>query len=54
MVGKGVEVSFSRKIAGGLKIGPKDGSYFISLTDESFKELIGAYMRPATKAILFG
>lgn len=54
VVGKGVEVSFSRKIAGGLKIGPKDGSYFISLTDESFKELIGAYMRPATKAILFG
>ena len=53
-VGKGVEVSFSKKVAGGLKIGPKDGSYFISLTDEAFKELVGAYMRPATKKILFG
>ena len=53
-VGKGVEVSFSKKVAGGLKIGPKDGSYFISLTDEAFKELVGAYMRPATKNILFG
>ena len=53
-IGKGVEASFSKKIAGGFKIGPKDGSNFIDLTDESFKELIGAYLRPATKAILFG
>jgi len=53
-IGKGVEASFSKKIAGGLVIGPKDGSYFISLTDESFKALIGEYMRPATKKILFG
>ena len=53
-VGKGVEASFSKKIAGGFKIGPKDGSYFISLTDESFQALIGEYLRPATKKILFG
>ena len=53
-LGKGVEVAFSKKMAGGFKIGPKDGSYFISLTDDSFKELIGAYLRPATKQILFG
>lgn len=53
-VGKGVEASFSRKVSGGFQIGPKDGSYFISLTDEAFKELIGAYMRPATKELLFG
>ena len=53
-IGKGVEASFSKKIAGGFKIGPKDGGYFISLTDESFQELIGAYVRPATKQILFG
>lgn len=53
-VGKGVEASFSKKLAGGFKIGPKDGSYFIDLSDESFQALIGDYMRPATKAILFG
>lgn len=53
-LGKGVEATFSKKISGGFKIGPKDGSYFISLTDDSFKELIGAYLRPATKQILFG
>jgi V/A-type H+-transporting ATPase subunit E len=52
-LGKGVEVSFSKKMAGGFKIGPKDGGYFISLTDESFRELIGEYLRPATKKILY-
>lgn len=50
----GLTASFSKKIAGGFKIGPKDGSYFVSLTDETFKELIGEYLRPATRKILFG
>lgn len=53
-LGKGVEASFSKKMAGGFKIGPKDGSYFIDLSDEAFQELIGEYLRPATKKILFG
>lgn len=54
LLGKGVEASFSKKVAGGFKIGPKDGGYFVSLTDETFKDLIGSYLRPATKKILFG
>ena len=53
-IGKGIEASFSKKVGGGFKIGPKDGSYFISLTDESFAALIGEYLRPTTKKILFG
>ena len=53
-IGKGVEATFSKKIAGGFVIGPKDGGYFISLTDEAFQNLIGEYLRPATKKILFG
>lgn len=48
-----VNASFSKKIAGGFTIGPKDGSYFISLTDETFKELISEYLRPATRKLLF-
>ena len=54
VIGKGVEASFSKKMSGGFKIGPKDGGYFISLTDEAFQSLIGDYLRPATKKILFG
>lgn len=49
-----VNAFFSKKIAGGFTIGPKDGSYFISLTDETFKELISEYLRPATRKLLFG
>ena len=49
-----VKAEFSKKISGGFTIGPKDGSYFISLTDETFKNLIAEYLRPATRKILFG
>ena len=54
LLGKGVDASFSKKVAGGFKIGPKDGGYFVNLTDDTFKELIGSYLRPATKKLLFG
>ena len=54
LLGKGVDATFSKKVAGGFKIGPKDGGYFVSLTDDTFKDLIGAYLRPATKSLLFG
>ncbi len=50
----GVEASFSKKVNGGFNIGPKDGSYFISLTDETLKSLVCEYLRPTTKKILFG
>ena len=54
LLGKGVDAYFSKKVAGGFKIGPKDGGYFVSLTDDTFKDLIGSYLRPATKKLLFG
>ena len=50
----GITGSFSKKIGGGFTIGPKDGSYFISFTDETFTDLISEYLRPAAKKILFG
>ena len=50
----GVEASFSKKIAGGFTIGPKNGGYFVSFTDETFNALISEYLRPATKKLLFG
>lgn len=51
---KGVSAYFSKKIAGGFTIGPKNGSYFISLTDETFRSLISEYLRPVTRKLLFG
>ena len=54
LLGKGVDATFSKKIAGGFNIGPKDGGYFISMTDDTFNELISEYLRPVTKKLLFG
>ena len=54
ILGAGVEASFSKKVSGGFKIGPKDGGYFISFTEETFCQLISEYLRPATKKLLFG
>ena len=53
-LGSPVEASFSKKIAGGFTIGPKDGSYFVSMTDKTFDALICEYLRPVTRKILFG
>ena len=54
ILGAGVEASFSKKVSGGFKIGPKNGGWFVSFTDETFNELISEYLRPATRKILFG
>ena len=48
------KASFSKKVAGGFSIGPKDGSWFVSLTDETFQDLIAEYLRPVTRKLLFG
>ena len=53
-LGKCVSASFSKKVTGGFTVGPKDGSYFVSLTDETFRELIAEYLRPVTRKLLFG
>ncbi|MBQ9892747.1 MAG: hypothetical protein IJM35_06280 [Bacteroidales bacterium] len=54
ILGRGVQATFSKKIAGGFTIGPKDGSYFISMTDTAFDALIAEYLRPTARKLLFG
>ena len=53
-LGKTVKAEFSKKVSGGFSIGPADGAWYVSLTDETFKELIAEFLRPATRKILFG
>ncbi|MCR5561164.1 MAG: hypothetical protein K6F58_05030 [Bacteroidales bacterium] len=50
----GVEAGFSKKVAGGFSIGPKDGGWFVNLTEENFRALIAEYLRPVTRRLLFG
>lgn len=53
-LGHSIEAGFSKKIQGGFTIGPRDGSYFVSMTDGSFRQLIAEYLRPVTRKLLFG
>jgi len=54
ILGTGVAASFSKKVSGGFQIGPKDGGYFVSFTEDTFRQLISEYLRPTTKKLLFG
>jgi V/A-type H+-transporting ATPase subunit E len=50
---QGLEFSFSQDVKSGFKIGPADGSYIISFTDDDFMNFLKAYMRPKTSQLLF-
>jgi V/A-type H+/Na+-transporting ATPase subunit E len=50
----GISCSFSKNLKAGFRIGPQNGSYKISCTDEDFAELFKEYLRPRTRAWLFG
>jgi len=50
---KGVEVKFDKSVESGFKIGPKDGSYLISFTEEDFKNFFKTYLRTKTLDLLF-
>jgi V/A-type H+-transporting ATPase subunit E len=50
---KGLVVEADEKIKGGFKIGPKDGSYLISFTEEDFKNFFKNYLRSKSSELLF-
>ncbi len=49
----GVEIEFSERIKGGFTIGPKNGGYLISFSDEDFDNFFKTYMRPRLIQMLF-
>jgi V/A-type H+/Na+-transporting ATPase subunit E len=48
-----LEISFSDTIKGGFKIGPADGSYKISFSEEDFENFFKSYLRPRTIDLLY-
>lgn len=50
---KGVDITFSPKVSGGFKIGPKDGSYYVSFGSNDFSNLFKAFLRPKMQTFLF-
>lgn len=51
---QGLEINFDNGVKSGFKIGPKDGSYYISFSDADFDALLKEYLRPQVSALLFG
>ena len=54
LMGKGVNVRFEKNTLGGFRIGPAEGGFRLDFTDADFTALLSAYLRPATRKILFG
>lgn len=54
ILGDSLEVGYSDTVKSGFKVGPKDGGYYISFTDDSFNALLGEYLRPKVSEMLYG
>ena len=50
---KGFEIAFSDGLKSGFKVGPADGSYVISFSDQDFMIFFKAYLRPKSSELLF-
>ncbi|HKK60643.1 MAG TPA: V-type ATP synthase subunit E family protein [Salinivirga sp.] len=50
---KEVKIDFSNDVKAGFKIGPADGSYVISFTEQDFNNFFQTYLRPKTRELLF-
>ncbi len=50
---KGIAIDFDSNLKAGFQIGPKDGGYKVSFTDEDFVNFFKQYLRPKLIEILF-
>lgn len=51
---KGLEIVFDANVKAGFKVGPKNGGYYLSFTEQDFLNLFKEYLRPKVRALLFG
>ncbi len=54
VVQSGIEINFEEGIKSGFSLGPKDGSYKISFTEQDFSRFFKQYLRPRTAKLLYG
>jgi V/A-type H+-transporting ATPase subunit E len=53
LLDSGLEINFEPNIKSGFKIGPKDGSYYISFTDKDFENYFKSYLKDRTRKMIF-
>ncbi len=51
---QGLTVKPGSKLSEGFRIGPADGSYVVSFTEEDFQAFFADFLRPRTKELLYG
>jgi V/A-type H+-transporting ATPase subunit E len=49
-----IDIEWSAGQKSGFSIGPKEGGYYISFDEDSFNALLGEYLRPKVRTILYG
>ncbi|HQQ01404.1 MAG TPA: hypothetical protein PLH30_00270 [Bacteroidales bacterium] len=54
LMNKGLKLIYDEKMGRGFRIGPADGSYVISFTEEDFENFFKNYLRPRTNQLLYG
>lgn len=53
-LGEDMEITWSNGQKSGFRIGPKNGGYYISFSDDSFNALLSEYLRPKVNEMLYG
>lgn len=53
LLDQGLEIKAGKQIKAGFQIGPQDGSYKVSFTDEDFNNFFKEYLRPKLVQLLF-
>ena len=49
-----MEIVFSGSVKSGFKVGPKQGGYYVSFTEDGFDALLSEYLRPKVNEVLYG
>lgn len=49
----GLDITFDSKVKSGFRIGPKNGGYYISFSNEDLCNLLSRYLRPQVAKLLF-
>ena len=53
-VKSGIEINFEEGMKSGFSLGPKDGTYKVSFTEQDFNRFFKQYLRPRTGKLLYG
>ena len=53
MLGDSLRVNYQEQLENGFRIGPSNGGYVVTFTQEDFRRFLGDFLRPRIKELLF-